>query len=35
MVETSRSDLANMMLHHQFAVKPDSEITHNIGSVDG
>ena len=35
MVETSRSDLANMMLHRQFAVDPDPEITHDVGTVDG
>jgi len=29
-VETSRSDLADVTLHRQFAVKPDPKITHNI-----
>ena len=33
-METSRSDLADMMLHRQFAVEPDPEITHDVGTVD-
>jgi len=34
-VETSLSDLADVTLRRQFAVKPDPKITHNIGAVDG
>ena len=33
-VETSRSDVANVMLHRQFAVNPNLKITHNVDAVD-
>jgi len=34
MVEADGSGLADMMLHRQFAVKPDPEIAHDVSTVD-
>ena len=34
-IEAYGSDLTDMMLHRQFAVDPNPEITHNISAVNG
>jgi len=34
-IKTNGSGVADMMLHRQFAVKPDTDIVHDASAVNG